>query len=62
MILRYTLLEIEAMFTKRADFFTHYPTHAKTLELLRNRAENDPDEKLRQWAQGELEKMAYERQ
>ena len=34
----------------------HYPTHPKTLELLRDRAENDPDEQLRQWA-GEQLKM-----
>ncbi|PSB29540.1 NACHT domain-containing protein [Stenomitos frigidus] len=33
---------------------THYPTHPKTLELLRDRAENDPDEQLRQWAQEQL--------
>jgi hypothetical protein len=31
-----------------------YPTHPKTLELLRDRAANDPDEQLRQWAQEQL--------
>ena len=34
--------------------FTHYPTHPKTLELLGDRAENDPDEQLRQWAGEQL--------
>ena len=33
---------------------THYPTHSKTLELLRDRATNDPDEQLRQWAEEQL--------
>ena len=32
----------------------HYPTHPKTLELLRDRAANDPDEQLREWAQEQL--------
>jgi len=31
-----------------------YPTHPKTLELLRDRAINDPDEQLREWAQEQL--------
>jgi Trp operon repressor len=33
----------------------HYPTHPKTLELLHDRAINDPDEQLREWAQQRLE-------
>ncbi len=33
---------------------THYPTHPKTLELLRDRAENDPNEQLREWAEEQL--------
>jgi len=32
---------------------THYP-HPKTFELLRDRAENDPDEQLREWAEEQL--------
>jgi hypothetical protein len=36
---------------------THYPNHPKTLELLRDRAGNDPDEQLREWAKEQLEKM-----
>jgi hypothetical protein len=32
----------------------YYPTYPKTLERLRDRAANDPDEKLRQWAQEQL--------
>ncbi|MEB3231691.1 MAG: NACHT domain-containing protein [Leptolyngbyaceae bacterium] len=35
----------------------HYPTHPQTLELLRDRAENDPDEQLREWAQEQLQQM-----
>jgi hypothetical protein len=38
----------------------YYPTHPKTLELLRDRAENDPDEQLRQWAQEQLQRMENE--
>jgi hypothetical protein len=34
---------------------TNYPTHPKTLELLRDRAANDPDEQLREWAQEQLD-------
>ena len=33
---------------------THYSTNPKTLELLRDRAANDPDEQLREWAQEQL--------
>lgn len=34
---------------------TNYPTHSKTLELLRDRATNDPDEQLREWAKEQLD-------
>jgi len=33
---------------------TYYSTYPKTLELLRDRALNDPDEQLREWAQEQL--------
>ena len=33
---------------------THYLAHPKTIELLRDRAINDPDEQLREWAQQQL--------
>jgi len=33
---------------------TCYPTHPKTIELLRDKATNDPDEQLREWAQEQL--------
>lgn len=33
---------------------TYYPTHPRTFELLRDRAINDPDEQLREWAQEQL--------
>lgn len=36
------------------SLFVQYPTHPKTLELLRDRAINDPDEQLREWAQEQL--------
>ena len=35
----------------------HYPIHPKTTELLRDRAVNDPDEKLQEWAQGKLRQL-----
>ncbi|MEL6402530.1 MAG: hypothetical protein AAFR26_26150 [Cyanobacteria bacterium J06626_4] len=34
-----------------------YPDHAKTLELLRDRAQNDSDEQLRDWAAEQLSKL-----
>jgi HEAT repeats len=33
----------------------YYPNHFKTLPLLRDRATNDPDEQLREWAQEQLD-------
>ncbi|GET42578.1 hypothetical protein [Microseira wollei] len=33
---------------------THYPTNPETLELLRDRGANEPDEQLRDWAQEQL--------
>jgi len=39
---------------------THHPSHyAQTLELLSDRAINDPDEQLRQWAQEQLKMYPY---
>jgi hypothetical protein len=35
----------------------YYPDHPKTLELLRDRAQNDNDEQLREWATKQLEKL-----
>ncbi|NET61503.1 MAG: hypothetical protein F6K47_36900 [Symploca sp. SIO2E6] len=32
-----------------------YPNHPQTLDLLRDRADNDSDEKLREFAREELE-------
>jgi predicted NACHT family NTPase len=40
--------------TSLEALLSHYPTHTKTLELLRDRAINDPDEQLREWAQQQL--------
>jgi hypothetical protein len=34
-----------------------YPDHPKTLELLRDRAQNDNDEQLREWAAEQLEQL-----
>ena len=35
----------------------NYPKNPKTLELLRDRATNDPDEKLRNWAKQQLQQQ-----
>ncbi|MDY7006510.1 MAG: HEAT repeat domain-containing protein [Cyanobacteriota bacterium] len=35
----------------------HYPEHPQTLSLLQDRAENDPDEKLRKWAKEKLRRF-----
>jgi predicted NACHT family NTPase len=43
--------------TALGSLFSHYPSHPKTIELLRDRAFNDPDEQLRKWAQEQLKKM-----
>jgi hypothetical protein len=44
------------MSTKKANYLTHYSTHPKTLKLLLlgDRALNDPDEQLREWAREQL--------
>ncbi|NJL55251.1 hypothetical protein HC928_08740 [bacterium] len=44
------------MSTKIADLFTYYSAHPKILELLRDRALNDSDEQLREWAKEQLDK------
>ncbi|MBW4693231.1 MAG: NACHT domain-containing protein [Lyngbya sp. HA4199-MV5] len=41
-------------FVALVEVVKHCSTHPKTLELLRDRAEHDPDEQLRQWAQEQL--------
>ena len=40
--------------TALEGILTYYPTHPETLELLSDRATNDPDEQLREWAQEQL--------
>jgi len=50
-------LEIEVIFTKIADFLNLYPLYSRSVELLDDRALNDPDEQLRKWAQEQLQKM-----
>ena len=37
--------------------FKNYPNHPKTIELLSDRATNDPDEQLRNWAQQQLQQQ-----
>jgi hypothetical protein len=49
-------LELEVTSTKVANS----PTDPKTLELLRDRAQNDPDGQLREWAEEQL-KMQNEK-
>ncbi|ASC71256.1 hypothetical protein XM38_022080 [Halomicronema hongdechloris C2206] len=39
------------------DFLGAYPSRLKVLNLLGDRAVNDPNEQLRQWAQEQLEKL-----
>jgi hypothetical protein len=48
-------LEIEVTSTKVANSLSYYPTDPKTLELPRDRAQNDPDGQLREWAQEQLQ-------
>jgi hypothetical protein len=43
-------LEVEVISTKVANS----PTNPKTLELLRDRAQNDPDGQLREWTEEQL--------
>jgi hypothetical protein len=40
----------------------YYPTHPKTIELLRDRALNDSDEQLREWAEEQLRRIESEGQ
>ncbi len=47
-------------FTALKALSRHYPTSTKTIDLLRDRALNDPDEQLREWAQQQLEKIEQE--
>jgi hypothetical protein len=35
----------------------HYLNHPQALEVIRDRARNDPDKKLRKWAQEQMEKL-----
>jgi NACHT domain/HEAT repeats len=46
--------DINVRQTALETLLTHYPTHPKTLELLHDRALNDPDDQLRTWAQAQL--------
>jgi len=39
----------------------YYPEQPKVFEILKDRALNDPDEQLREWAQQQLEKIEQER-
>jgi hypothetical protein len=36
---------------------THYSAHPQTIALLHDRAINDPDEQLREWAQQQIEQQ-----
>lgn len=53
--------EINPRGTALEALLDYYPTHPKTIELLHDRAINDPDEKLREWAQEQLEKIEEEK-
>lgn len=43
--------------TAMLALLTRFSTHTKTIKLLRDRAINDPDEQLREWAQEQLQQM-----
>jgi len=45
---------VECDYPILGTFITQYPDNSKMLELLRDRAINDPDEQLREWAQEQL--------
>jgi hypothetical protein len=49
--------QVSPQFVAIQGLLEYYPTHPKTLELLHDRALNDPDEQLRQWAQEQLQQM-----
>ncbi len=44
-------------FSALKALINHYPTHPKTVNLLLDRAINDPDEQLREWAQEQLQQI-----
>ena len=48
-------LETNPRQTALEAILENYPNHPKTLPLLRDRAENDPDENLREFAQKKLQ-------
>lgn len=52
-------LEGDPRFAALKAIVENYPTYPKTLELLHDRATNDPDEQLREWAQRQLEQQEY---
>jgi hypothetical protein len=54
---RQKMLSTNPRQTALEALFTHYRTHPKTLELLRDRAINDPDEQLREWAKEQIARM-----
>ena len=47
-------LDISPRLEALKSIWSRYPNYPKTIELLRDRAINDPDEQLRQWAQKQL--------
>ncbi len=49
-------LETNPRQTALEAILKNYPNHPKTLPLLRDRAKNDPDEQLREFAQNKLQK------
>ncbi|NES65214.1 MAG: HEAT repeat domain-containing protein, partial [Okeania sp. SIO2D1] len=43
--------------TALEEIVEHYPEHPQTLPLLQDRAENDTDEQLREWAKEKLQEL-----
>ncbi len=50
-------LEGDPRFAALKAIVENYPTHPKTLKLLHDRATNEPDEQLQEWAQRQLEQQ-----
>lgn len=55
-------LEGDPRFNALKVLITHHPTHPKTIELLHDRAINDPDEQLREWAQQQLDQWEQKKE
>jgi predicted NACHT family NTPase len=53
----FDVLERNPRYTALDIILKHYPNHPQTLPLLCDRTQNDPDEKLREWAKNKLQQF-----